>query len=62
MISPETYAELRKFVRENGAPPEDEPEEMEGMPPDPKGAVEIEVKSEPMGGKSVCPTCGHPIP
>lgn len=62
-ISPETYAELRRFIREQGPAPEDEPEE--GMPKDapPPSGVEIEVKSEPQGlGAKSCPTCGHPMP
>lgn len=63
-ISPETYNELRRFIRENAPMQEDEGEE---MPPDmggPPAGVAIEVKSEPEpgGGGKTCPTCGHPMP
>ena len=62
-ISPEVYAELRKFVREQGGASEEEGEEMGGemggMPTASPAGVEIEVKSEPEGGQKVCPTCGH---
>lgn len=58
-ISPEVYAELRRFVREN-APMGEEPDgEEAGMDEAPPGAVAIEVKSEPEGGGKTCPTCGH---
>jgi len=61
-ISPEVYAELRKFVREQGGAPEEEGDDMGGplASADPAG-VEIEVKSEPDGGQKTCPTCGHPM-
>jgi hypothetical protein len=60
-ISPEVYAELRRFVREN-APMGDEPDGDEtgmSMGDAPPGAVAIEVKSEPESGGKTCPTCGH---
>jgi hypothetical protein len=62
-ISPETYAELRRFIREQSPAPDDEPEGM-GEPlgtPGPSG-VEIEVKSEPEGGAKTCPACGQHVP
>lgn len=62
-ISPEVYRELRQFVRQQG-PFEEEPEggeDMGGAGGEP-GAVEIEVKSEPVAGQKTCPTCGQPTP
>jgi hypothetical protein len=61
-ISPEVYAELRKFVREQGGAPEEEGEEMGGMSAASPAGVEIEVKSEPEGGAKTCPACGQHVP
>lgn len=67
--SPETWKELRRFVRSN-APMEEEPDaddmggpsdmDADNMPG--KGAVAIEVKSEPTGAAHTCPACGQPMP